>query len=193
MTSSDGVTRKIAYDAAGLNYFIPASSKNPDAAMRYINWLARFENYNFLQVGPAGTTHDLVNGVPKIKIAAGLWIQNSAQNIDYTIIMNGLDLGDPDLTAKALANGYPWPAEVITNAYNVAMTNAKPGPVVPVSLSAAGPVMQTLIDKSSNLAAASITGRPADFDRTWDAGVADILASGGQAVVDERAQKYFEP
>jgi putative aldouronate transport system substrate-binding protein len=155
MTSSDGVTRKIAYDAAGLNYFIPASSKNTDAAMRYINWLARFENYNFLQIGPAGTIHDLVNGVPKIKAATGLWIQNSAQNIDYTIIMNGLDLGNPDLTARALANGYPWPAEVITNAYNIAMTNAKPGPVVPVTLSAAG-----------------ITAKAADFDRTWDTGIA---------------------
>jgi putative aldouronate transport system substrate-binding protein len=193
MTSSDGITRKISYDAAGLNFFIPASAKNPEAAMRYLNWLARFENYNFLQIGPEGVTHDMVDGIPKLKTATGLWIQNSAQNIDYTLIMNGLDLGDPDLTARALANGYPWPADIIANAYTIAMTNAKPGPVVPVSLTAAGPVMQTLIDKSNNLAAASITARTADFDNVWEAGIADLLSSGAQAVIDERAAKFIEP
>jgi putative aldouronate transport system substrate-binding protein len=193
MTNSEGVTKKISYDAAGLNFFIPASAKNPDAAMRYVNWLARFENYNFLQIGPEGTTYDIVDGVPKIKSATGLWIQNSAQNIDYTIIMNGLDLGDPELTARALANGYPWPADVITNAYNIAMTNAAPGPVVPVSLSAAGPVMQTLVDKSGNLAAASITAKSTDFDKVWDVGIADLFTSGAQAVIEERAANFFEP
>jgi putative aldouronate transport system substrate-binding protein len=193
MTNSEGITKKISYDAAGLNFFIPASAKNPDAAMRYINWLSRFENYNFLQIGPEGTVHDVVDGVPKIKSATGLWIQNSAQNIDYTIMMNGLDLGNEELTAKALANGYPWPADVITNAYNIAMTNAAPGPVVPVTLTAAGPVMQTLVDKSGNLAAASITVRTADFDRIWDAGIADLLASGAKAVIDERAAKFIAP
>jgi putative aldouronate transport system substrate-binding protein len=193
MTSSDGLTRKISYDAAGVNIFIPISAKNPEAAMRYLNWLARFENYNFLQIGQEGIAHDMVSGVPKLKIASGLWIQNSAQNIDYTLMMNGLDLGDPELTAKALANGYPWPAETIANAYKIAMTNAKPGPVVPVSLTAAGAVMQTLIDKSNNLAAAGITAKPGDFDRVWEAGVADLLGSGAQSVIDERAAKFIAP
>ncbi|MDR2069805.1 MAG: extracellular solute-binding protein [Treponema sp.] len=193
MTSSDSITRKISYDPAGLNFFIPASAKNPDAAMRYLNWLARFENYNFLQIGPEGTTHDVVDGIPKLKSAAGLWIQNSSQNLDYTIPINGLDLGDPELNAKVLANGYPWPADIIANAYTIAMTNAKPGPVVPVSLTAAGPVMQTLVDKSDNLAAGAITARAADFDKVWDTGIADLLASGAQAVIDERAAKFIEP
>ncbi|MDR0377508.1 MAG: extracellular solute-binding protein [Spirochaetaceae bacterium] len=193
MTNSEGITKKISYDAAGLNIFIPASAKNPEAAMRYINWLARFENYNFLQLGQEGINHDMVDGVPKLKSATGLWIQNSAQNIDYTIHMNGLDLGDPELTAKALASGYAWPADVIANAYTIAMTNAAPGPVVPVTLTAAAPVMQTLIDKSNNLAAQSITTRAADFDQVWEAGIADLLASGAQSVIDERIAKFVEP
>ncbi|MDR0563107.1 MAG: extracellular solute-binding protein [Spirochaetaceae bacterium] len=188
--SSDGITHKAAYDPAGVNFFIPASCKNPEAALRYINWLARFENYHFLQIGPEGVVHDIVDGIPKLKVASGLWIQNSAQNIDYTIMMNGLDLGDEALNAKALANAYPWPTEVIANAYTVAMTNAAPGPVVPVSLSAAGPVTQTLTDKASNVISTSITAKPEDFDRVWDAGVADWLSSGAQSVIDERRAKY---
>ncbi|MDR2600891.1 MAG: extracellular solute-binding protein [Spirochaetaceae bacterium] len=193
MVSSDGITHKISYDPAGVNYFIPVTAKDPDAAMRYINWLSRFENYNFLQIGPAGETHEVVDGVPKIKAGKGLWIQNSAQNIDYTIIMNGLDLGDPELTSRALANAYPWPAEVIMNAYDIALNNANPGPVVPVSLNAAGPVMQTLVEKSGKLAAEAITAKNNDFDRIWEAGIKDMLNAGAQAIINEREQKYFEP
>jgi putative aldouronate transport system substrate-binding protein len=193
MKSSDGLTHKAAYDAAGVNFFIPASSKNPDAAMRYINWLSRFENYNFLQIGPEGTVHDIVDGIPKIKAASGLWIQNSSQNIDYTIMMNGLDLGDAEKTAKGLASAYPWPAEMITAAYNIAMTNAKPSPVIPVTLSAAGPVQQTLVDKSVIITNDAVASLPAAFDRVWDTGIKDWLDSGAQIVVDERRAKYFEP
>lgn len=191
--SSDGITHKMAYDPAGVNFFIPASCKNPEAALRYINWLSRFENYHFLQVGPEGIIHDMVDGIPKIKSATGLWIQNSAQNIDYTFIMNGLDLGTTEMNIRALANAYPWPEAVIANAYTIAMTNAKPGPVVPVSLSAAGPVTQTLTDKGNTIFSESVTTSVNNFDLVWDAGIKDWLDSGAKAVVDERAAKYIEP
>jgi putative aldouronate transport system substrate-binding protein len=46
---------------------------------------------------------------------------------------------------------------------------------------------QVLNDKADALIAQAITARPADFDRVWDAGLADWMASGGQAVMDERA------
>jgi putative aldouronate transport system substrate-binding protein len=193
MTSSDGITHKTAYDAAGIFFFIPASSRNPEAAMRYMNWLSRFENYNFLQIGPEGIVHDMVDGVPHLKAVTGPWIQNSTANFYYTIHINGLDLGDTDVNIKALAYRYQYPPEVILNAYNTALKNAKPEPVVPVTLTAAAPVAQTLQDKAKVLLVNAITCSPGDFDRIWDAGIADWLASGAQAVRDERAQKYYVP
>ena len=188
--SRDGIRHKQAYDNAGLNIFIPASSRNREAALRYINWMARFENYHFLQIGPEGIVHTMENGIPRLMAAEGPWIQNSAQNIDYTIHVNGLELGDPALNARALANAYPWPADVIANAYTVATSYAVPGPVVPVDLTAANAVSQTLIDKASDIIATSITGPAANFDRNWDAGIADWMQSGAQAVIDERRAKY---
>lgn len=195
MISSDGLTHKGAYDKAGLYMYIPASCKNPEAAMRYLNWLAKFENYNFLQIGPEGIVHDVVDGIPKLKVAPGLWIQNSSQNIDYTMPINGLDLGDPELTIRAIASGYSWPAERVEVAYNTSMTNAAPFPVIKPSspLIAAGPVQQTLTDKSTNLLIQSIMAKPEDFDTVWDEGVKDWLASGAQEVVNERIAKYVAP
>ncbi|MDD4113002.1 MAG: extracellular solute-binding protein, partial [Herbinix sp.] len=45
----DGKTVKRLYDSAGVNFFIPASTENVEGALRYINWLSKFENRYFLQ------------------------------------------------------------------------------------------------------------------------------------------------
>jgi len=191
ITCADGISRKTSYDSAGVNFFIPASCKNPEAALRYVNWLSKFENYNFLQIGPEGVTHDIVNGIPKIKAGPGLWVQNSPQNLDYTINVNGLELGDPEMNIRALAAGYLWPYEIIRNAWEIAITNAAPLPVVPVTLSAAGPFSQTLLDKNKALLAELMICNSRDFDRIWDAGIAEWMTSGARIILEERAAKYI--
>jgi putative aldouronate transport system substrate-binding protein len=193
-TNAKGITYKSAHDAVGVLYFIPASSKNPLAAMRYLNWLARDENRLFLQIGPEGIVHDMVNGIPRIKPGAGLWIQNSPQNIDYTVMINGLDLGDPEKSAQAMAFSYTVDPQLIVDAYAMSMANARPLPVVPdITLTAAGPYVQTLQDKGDILMAEAITCPVSQFDRVWDAGIADWLASGAKAIRDERIAKYAAP
>jgi len=196
MTSVDGIAHKICYDPAGVNYFIPRASKNPDAAMRYLNWMAKYENFHFIQTGPEGIVHAIVDGVPKLNpLASDGWIQNSAQNIDYTPIMNGLFLETEADSIKALTTGYPWPAEMIIQAYTVALTNARPSPVIVPSspLTVAGPLNQTLQDKSKAFLVQSIVAPVADFDRVWDSNIADWLASGAEAIRQERAEKYVAP
>jgi putative aldouronate transport system substrate-binding protein len=193
MESSDGVTHKSAYDAAGIFFFIPKSCKNPDAAMRYLNWLAKYENYHFIQTGPEGVVHTLTNGIPKLNPSAGGgWIQNSSQNIDYTLMMNGLFLETREKSIQAIAAGYPWSAEMVSNAYNIAMTNARPAIVVitKTPLIVEGPLTQTLVDKANVIFVESVTAPANRFDAVYDAGVADWRASGADAVVAERRAKY---
>lgn len=191
--NSDGVAVKEIYDSAGVNYFIPASSKNVEGALRYINWLSKFENRYFLQIGDEGSTHTMVDGVPKLMGATDEKIMNSAQNIDYTIMINGLDVGDPSKMAQAIAQSYPVDSQLIVDAYDNAMANAFATPVNPATLSAAGPYTQLLTDKGETLMAESVTCSVADFDSVWDAGIADWLASGAQEIIDEREAKYIEP
>jgi putative aldouronate transport system substrate-binding protein len=190
---SSGKTVKYAYDAAGVYFFIPKAAKYPESAMRYINWLSRFENTYFLQLGPEGIAWDMVDGVPKVKPAPGLWIQNSPQNIDYTISINGLELGDAAKNMQALANSYNVNPRLIYDAYDLSLLNARPLPVIPVVLSEAGRVQQTLIDAGDVLMIESITCPPAQFDRVWDTGIQNWLAAGAELVRRERAEKYIEP
>jgi putative aldouronate transport system substrate-binding protein len=187
-----GVTEKGIYDAAGLNIFIPASSNNPEGALRYINWLSKFENRYYLQIGDEGVTHEMVNGVPKIIAATNEKIMNSSLNIDYTIMINGIDVGDEAKMTQALAQSYSVDQQLIIDAYKNAMTNTRPAIVVPVTLSAAGPYSQTLSDKAKTFMAESITCKPEEFDNVWDTSIKDWLASGAQAIIDERAAKYVE-
>ncbi|MHB8130795.1 MAG: extracellular solute-binding protein [Mobilitalea sp.] len=191
--NSAGVTEKLVYDAAGVNIFVPASSKNVEGALLYINWMSKFENRYYLQTGDEGVTHELVNGLPKMIAATNEKIMNSSQNIDYTIIMNGLDVGDPAKMSQALAQSYSVDSQLIVDAYENAMRNGRPSSVIPVQLSAAGPVSQVLTDTGKTLMAEAVSCKPADFDKVWDSGVQDWLNSGAQAVIDERAAKYMEP
>jgi putative aldouronate transport system substrate-binding protein len=191
--NANGITKKESYDVTGVFFMIPKSSKNPEAAMRYLNWLAKFENYNFLQIGPVGIVHDVVDGLPKVKPAEGGWIQNVANNMDYTLPMNGLDLGDADKNARVFVFSYPDATpEWIVNARALAIKNSSPPPFVPVTITSVQRYAQTLVDKKKVLLATSITASAANFDRVYDAAIADYLASGYQEIVNERKAKYIE-
>ncbi|MDR2417570.1 MAG: extracellular solute-binding protein [Treponema sp.] len=196
ITDANGVTTKTIYDEAGLFYFIPVSAKDPDAAMRYLNWLSKYENYHFIQTGLEGITHTIdADGVIKLDASAAAdptWIMNSSQNIDYTMPMNGLFLGTQEESIRALSAGYSYSADIIQHAYNIALNNGRPSLVVkPTSpLTAAGPLIQTLTDKASVMYTQLIICQPAQFDTQWTSLINDWLASGAQTVVDERRAKY---
>jgi putative aldouronate transport system substrate-binding protein len=195
-TNSNGQTVKPVYDPAGLFYFVPAASKNPDAALRYLNWLAKYENYHFIQVGLEGITHTIgADGVVKVDAMAKAdpaWIMNSLQNIDYTMPQNGLFLESEEASIRSLAAGYTYPADIIERAYNIALKNGRPAVVAqPTSpLTVAGPLSQSLSDKGTVLLIELQTCSPAQFDAKWEAGIKEWLAAGGQAVLDERRAKY---
>jgi putative aldouronate transport system substrate-binding protein len=193
-TNSRGQTPREIYDPAGVYTFIPSYSKAPETAMRYLNWLSRFENCSFLQIGPEGIVHKMVDGIPQIQTVTGPWIQNSSYNMDYTIPHNGLNIGDPSKFLQALTFGYrPEFSDLIKKAYAMAMKDGKPYPVVPVTLTAGVEHAATLSGKENALKVTAITCPPEQFDQVWDEGIKDWLASGGQAVIDERKAKYVTP
>jgi putative aldouronate transport system substrate-binding protein len=202
LTDSSGKTTKSIYDAAGVFYFVPRSTTaRQDAAMRYLNWMAKYENYHFIQTGTLGVNHTVgsdgvvkLSANPKELNAANDqgWMMNSNQNLDYTMIMNGLFLETQEASIKALSAGYSYPADVIQRAYNVAMTNGRPILVVTTTspLTVGAPLAQTLGDKAKVIYSDLIRCTPAQFDSRWDSLIADWKASGAQAVVDERRAKY---
>jgi putative aldouronate transport system substrate-binding protein len=190
----DGVNRKYISDKAGMRMFIPSFSKNQVAALRYLNWLCIKENYVYLQIGEAGRNHNMVNGVPSAvtRPAGDPWIMNSANNIDYTMPLNGIYMDSAEANARVVALGYSGtPPETIVSAYNLSIASGRAFPVVSgVVLTKEGQYGATLRDKADALLAQSIRASVAQFDSVWDAGYRDWLASGGTEVINERTTAY---
>jgi putative aldouronate transport system substrate-binding protein len=115
---------------------------------------------------------------------------NSSNNIDMTMPINGVVMGTTELNARVLALSYGnIPPDEIVNAYTISTRGARAAAVYQATTTV-NQYAQTLQDKADQLLAQAIRGRPADFDNTWDAGIRDWLASGGQEVINERSSLY---
>lgn len=175
--------------------FFPATNDEPVASLLYLDWISKPENRMFLQIGEEGVTHEVQadGSVKTLKRDAGdPKIMNSPNNIDYTITINGLDLGDMDKTIKSMALGYAGvDAAIINKAFSAAKNEAMQTPNIKVgAIKAEEGMGPALSEKRDAFLIQSIVAKPADFDAVYDAGMADYLASGGQAIIDERSSKY---
>jgi len=180
------LANKSKLDKTGLYMFIPTFSKSQKEALQYLNWLAKFENFNFLQIGERGRNHNIVDGVPQVVPVTGPWIQNSQANIDITMPLNGVWLGSDEQNAKVLALTYAGtPQATIVNAYNISVKDAR-APTVHGGVAKVTQYNQVLVDKADALLAQAVRCAPAQFDSIWDAGYRDWLASGATEVINER-------
>lgn len=173
--------------------FFPATNDEPVASLLYLNWISKIDNRKFLQIGEEGVTHQKnADGSVKTIAAKGEKIMNSGMNIDYTITINGLDLGNPALTAKSIALSYAGvEGKYVEKSYLIQKVDERVAKVFNLGKIASeegmGPVMT---EKRNNMLTQAVTAKVKDFDKVFDAGLKDILASGVKAITDERRAKY---
>jgi len=188
-----GKYKKLLYSSIDRKVFFPSTNKEPIASLMYLDWISTFENRKFLQIGEEGVTHEVMpDGAIKLIAATGEKIMNSGNNIDYTITINGLELGDPDLTTRSLALGYAGvDARFIQKSFEVANRDG----FVPQNfnvgeIKAEEGMGQVLKEKRDILLAQAIICPTDQFDEVWDEYFQDYLNSGGQAIIDERLAAY---
>ena len=189
-----GITKKVNYSSNDRWIFLPSTNDEPLASLLYLNWMAKFENRFFLQTGVEGINYEYTEDGTLKAIApeAGRYKMSSSNNIDTTMIINGLDLGDMDKTAASMALGYAYVApEFIKTAYATALNNGVSyGNVALGAVDAAEGLGEVLAEKRDVVFNTAIVASVEDFDAVWDAGMADYMASGGQAIQDERMAKW---
>ena len=159
----------------------------------YLDWISDPEHIQYLQIGDEGVTHTVLeDGAIQTMAAEGDAIQNSGMNIDYTMTCNGLKLADADLTVKSRAYTYAGiePA-IVEEADKICNTDMKVGKNVNVGAISAeegmGPVLSEKRDIAYDMA---VSASVDEFDAVWDGYMSDYLSSGGQAIMDERAEKW---
>lgn len=190
---SKGTHTKFTAGPVDRKIFFPSTNDEPLASMLYLDWISAPEHIEYLQIGDEGVTHDtLDDGTIVTKASTGDTIQNSGFNIDLTITCNGLNLVDPEITAKSIAYSYSNvdPADV-QRADAIAKTDNRPGKNVNVGAIAAEEGMgDALSSKRDIVYDTTVTASADEFDTVWDSGIQEYLGAGGQAIMDERAAKW---
>ncbi len=190
-----GIYRKYLSAPIDRKVFFPASNKEPLASLLYLDWISKLENRRFLQIGEEGINHNVLeDGSIQALPVTGEKIMNSPQNIDYTITINGLDLGEPSLTARSVALNYGGvDKRFIEPAYIITSNEARYGKNIQVGEIKSEEGMGTVLsEKRNNLLVQAIVAKPQEFDSVWDRGYEDYLRSGGRAIINERAEKYSQ-
>ena len=174
--------------------FFPATNDEPLACMLYLDWISDPEHIEYLQIGDEGVTHNvLADGAVETVAATGDAIQNSGMNIDYTITCNGLKLADEEKTALSRAHNYAGvDATIVQGADEIAQTDMRVGKNVNVGAIAAEEGMGSVLSEKRDIVYDNaVKAAVADFDKVWDQGIQDYLNAGGQAIMDERAEKWI--
>ena len=173
--------------------FFPSTNDEPLASLLYLDFISEPETIQYLQIGEEGVTHTVTDsGAISIQAATGDAIQNSGMNIDYTITCNGLHLMSDELTVKSLAYTYAGiEPELVEQADAIAKTDSRIGVNVQTgNIEAEAGIGDVLSSKRDQIYDQAVSAPLDKFDETWDNGISDYLASGGQAIMDERAAAW---
>jgi ABC-type sugar transport system, periplasmic component len=188
--NDEGKYKKIAYNENGVNVFIPKSSKNAELAIKYLNWMANPEVLFFLQYGEEGVNHKMVDGIPQVITQTGDNMQTSYLNLDYTPVVNGVELGDQEKNIKALAASAPGYEEVAEQSYKINTTDTYTGFYYDTPNESSIKFGKTLGDMNNQMVDKLIVCKPADFDSMYDKLVDEYMAAGGKAVMEENIKIY---
>ncbi len=187
-----GVYRKFLADSIDRKVFFPATNDEPLASLLYLDFISSPEVVKYLQIGDEGINHDVMeNGAIATKAAKAPDIQNSGMNIDYTITINGLYLFDEELTGKSKALNYPGiEADDVVQALAASTNGGRTVAHFNVgAIEAEEGIGTSLTEKRDAFLCKAVVADPADFDKIYDDGMKDYLASGGQDIIDERTEK----
>lgn len=188
--NDEGKYKKIAYNENGVNVFIPKSSKNAELAIKYLNWMSDPKVLFFLQYGQEGVNHKMVNDMPQVITQTGDNMQTSYLNLDFTLVVNGVELGDQQKNIKALAASAPGYEAVAEKSYQINTTDTYTGFYYDTPNESNIKFGKTLGDLNKTMTDKLIVCKPAEFDGLYDKLVAEYMAAGGQAVMDESIKLY---
>ncbi len=184
----NGKTTKQVYDQAGLRIIVPKTSeKRVNEAIQYLNWMADKDVIFFLQYGEKGVGHVIKDGLPIYQnVKTGEKQFNSVNNIDYTYIINGIDVGDKQKNIKINSLAYGGMESLYIKSYNTALKDSYVAPTLSIPCDADAKYSNTLREKGYEFFAKTITCKPEDFDKTWSRMQNELMSIGGKEVLQQR-------
>lgn len=186
------------YQPIGMFIAVPATCKNPEAAVKYINFLADLDNYKVLAHGFEGVHYNTVDGEPQVIVYTEEEIKNGEglERItcgDMNLAYNGSPLGYKNVPSKPTA-----PYIRVAELHDITRKMSKVGGIADYFFAGIKTEAQemyegliTNLDDKHPLA--MLISAPADqFDAMYDAEINKWLEQGGQEIIDQKLALYKE-
>jgi putative aldouronate transport system substrate-binding protein len=189
---ADGKHTKPMYMPAGMYIMVPKSSKNVEAAVKYLDFMAEKKNYFTIMNGEEGKDHKLEDGIP-IRIDNQETKDKFFIGGDFMIISNGQDLGDEAKNTALMVKGYPAELQKDAEAVRkISLTDTEPMLRFPKPIQAEVKYGSALVDKYHEWLVKTVLAKTAEFDKVYEQGMKDFLNAGGQEIANERKAAYQE-
>ncbi len=189
-TNRNGKKTKPILEKTGMYIMVPKTSKNAEAAVKYLNWMAQPENYISLQNGIEGITYEIKKGLP-------ITLQNEDAKrmlynyYDYCIILNGKFISPADLKLNIQANASDSVYEEFTmRSIEYGMRDGIETPRIKSILESEIKYGTILSEKNDEIFVKVITAKPEAFDAVYDQEVEEYLRLGGQQVMVEKRAAF---
>lgn len=188
----EGKRAKMKYNPNGLYIIVPKSSKKAVEAIKYLEWMSDPEVLKVLQNGIKGEQYtDEVDGIPTNIIPNDKLPDDKKANYsDYSIISNGKEFGNLEKNVKAASLGYTGYETEFKKAYDIALIDANYMPHFDRVIESEAKYAKSLADKELQILVKSVTGKPADFDKTYDSLTEEYMKSGGREIEAEKRKAY---
>ena len=187
-----GLYRKYLGSTVDRKVCFPTTNDEVLASLLYLDFISSPETILALQTGTEGINHErMEDGAYKMLVVdpTDPNYQASLNNIDFTMTCNGQYLGE--YTEASFAYGYaPVDPEVVLNALKVAKNDGRvPKHFSLPAIEAEVGIGSTLSEERDKFLNQAVTAPVEEFDAVYDAGVANYMAIGGEAIMNERAEK----
>ncbi|TLS51510.1 extracellular solute-binding protein [Paenibacillus antri] len=192
--NEEGKHAKPMYAPNGMYIMIPKSSERAVEAIKYLDWMATADNLFELQNGVEGENYTMVDGIPVAVENPTEEAANRLYNVgDMVIVSNGKQLGSMELNLKARAMQMPPEfQDEVDAAQRVANTDVFAPVLLDRPIAAQTKYGTTLLDKFNEMIVKTTMAKPEQFESVYETMLKDYMASGGQAILDERKAVYQE-
>lgn len=191
----DGRTLHDVYAPNGLSIIIPGwvSEQTAINAIKYLDWMAEYENMFFLQNGTEGKNYLSVNadGIPtEVQPTDKVEDAYKMHAGDVCFISNGLYYGSAEKSAAALAIPFTGYEELVKESYVYAYTDTWTDVSFSVAIQAETDFGEMVKSKQGEFLVKVVTCDLAEFDTVYDQCIDAILKAGAQDMIDERRAAY---
>ena len=184
------------YAPTGMYVSVPATCKNPDAAVKYLNFLADYDTYRVLAYGLEGIRYEMIDGSPvdieyTEEEKAGIESYERITCGDMNLLFNGSPLNyATSIIGKTYAD-----AKII-ELQEFSRSLSRVGEVPDYYF---GGIRTEAEEKYSGFISNPEASLPLliscpaeEFDAQYDTVISNYLAQGGQEILDQRIALYHE-